>query len=99
MLLHACFLKRHFLHVVFMRAHALLIADYGAQKGEHYDLIVEGAWAKIRQKPQARDVLLSTGDLILRPDHHQSPDAPPAWRYHEILMMIRTDLLKSDSIE
>ncbi len=69
------------------------------EKGEHYDLIVEVTRAKIRQNPQARDVLLSTGGLVLRPDHHQSPDAPPAWRYHEILMMIRTDLLKSDSIE
>jgi len=67
------------------------------EKGEHFDLIVEVTWAKIRQNPEARRVLLSTGDLILRPDHHQSPDAPPAWRYYEILMMIRTDLLKSDS--
>jgi len=64
------------------------------EKGEHYDLIVEATRAKIRQNSQARQVLLLTGDLILRPDHHQSPDAPPAWRYHEILMMIRTDLLQ-----
>ncbi len=71
---------------------------YRAQeKGEHYDLIVEVTRAKMRQNPQARQVLLLTGDLILQPDHHQSPDAPPAWRYHEILTMIRTDLLKSDS--
>ncbi len=69
------------------------------EKGEHYDLIVEVTKAKIRQNPQARHVLLSTGDLILRPDHHQSPDAPPAWRYHQILMMIRTDLLRSVGIE
>jgi hypothetical protein len=68
-------------------------------KGEHYDLIVAITRAKIRQNPQARRVLLSTGDLILRPDHHQRLDAPPAWRYHEILMIIRADLLKSDSIE
>ncbi len=61
------------------------------EKREHYALIVEVTRAKIRQNPQARHVLLSTGDLILRPDHHQSPDAPPAWRYHEILMMIRAD--------
>ncbi len=66
------------------------------EKGEHYHLIVEVTRAKIRQNPQARNVLLSTGDLILRPDHHQSPDAPLAWRYHEMLMMIRTELLKSE---
>jgi len=69
------------------------------EKGAHYDLIVEATRAKIRQNSQARHVLLSTGDLILRPDHHQSPDAPPAWRYHQILMVIRTDLLTSDAIE
>ncbi len=65
------------------------------ERGEHYDLIVEVTRAKIRQNPQARDVLLSTGGLILRPDHHQSPGAPPAWRYHEILMMIRTTVRAS----
>ena len=62
------------------------------EKGEHYDLIVEATWAKARQNPKVRDVLLSTGDLVLRPDHHQAPDAPPAWRYYEILMDIRTAL-------
>ena len=66
------------------------------EKGEHYDLIVAITRAKIRQNPQARHFLLSMGDLILRPDHHQSADAPPAWRYYEILMIIRTDLLKSE---
>ncbi len=66
------------------------------EKGAHYDLIVEATWAKIRQNPQVRQVLRSTGDLILRPDHHQSPDAPPAWRYHQILMLIRTGLPSGD---
>jgi len=61
-------------------------------QGGHYDLIVEATWEKVRQNPQVRDVLLSTGDLILRPDHHQAPDLPPAWRYHEILMEIRKTL-------
>jgi len=39
-------------------------------------------------------VLLSTGDLILKPDHHQEPDAPAAWRYYEILTRIRAELRK-----
>jgi hypothetical protein len=30
-------------------------------------------------------VLLAAGDLILKPDHHQEPNAPDAWRYFEIL--------------
>ena len=62
--------------------------------GDYYELIVEATWAKVRQNPEVREVLLSTGDLILRPDHHQSADAPPAWRYCEILMGIRTELHK-----
>jgi predicted NAD-dependent protein-ADP-ribosyltransferase YbiA (DUF1768 family) len=59
------------------------------EKGEHYDLIVQATWAKVRQNPRVREVLLSTGDLVFRPDHHQAPDAPPAWRYCRILMDIR----------
>lgn len=64
------------------------------EKGEHYALIVEATWAKVRQNQEVRDVLLSTGDLVLRPDHHQAADAPPAWRYCEILMTIRAELEK-----
>lgn len=63
-----------------------------AERGEHYDLIVEATREKVRQNPRVREVLLSTGDLRLRPDHHQQPDAPPAWRYHEILKLVRTEL-------
>ncbi|MCP4246139.1 MAG: NADAR family protein [bacterium] len=62
-----------------------------AEKGAHYDLIVAATREKVRQNPRVRNVLLSTGDLTLRPDHHQPPDAPPAWRYYDILMMIREE--------
>jgi hypothetical protein len=63
-----------------------------SERGEHYALIVAATWEKVRQNPAVRDVLLSTGDLTLRPDHHQAPDAPPAWRYYDILMSIRAEL-------
>src|SRR5438477_6532340 len=43
--------------------------------GEHYHLIVAATWAKVEQNHQVKRVLLSTGDLILKPDHHQDPDA------------------------
>ncbi|MBN2561152.1 MAG: NADAR family protein [Phycisphaerae bacterium] len=62
------------------------------EKGEHYRLIVEATRAKVDQNPKVREVLMATGDLILRPDHLQAADAPPAWRYCEILMMIRAEL-------
>ncbi|MBX7184640.1 MAG: NADAR family protein [Vicinamibacteria bacterium] len=60
--------------------------------GEHYRLIVAATWEKVKQNPRVKEVLLSTGDLVLRPDHHQEPNAPAAWRYFEILTEIRDRL-------
>jgi len=70
------------------------IEPRSATSDEFYNLIVEATHAKVRQNPEVQKVLLSTGDLILKPDHHQEPDAPVAWRYYEILTMIRTELQK-----
>ena len=61
-------------------------------KGEHYRLIVGAMWAKLVQNPKVRQTLLATGNLKLRPDHIQEPDAPPEWRYFEIWMDVRTEL-------
>jgi hypothetical protein len=61
-------------------------------KGDHYRLIVEATREKVRQNPEVRRVLLSTGDLVLKPDHYQEPDPPAAWRYYEILSDIRSEL-------
>jgi predicted NAD-dependent protein-ADP-ribosyltransferase YbiA (DUF1768 family) len=63
---------------------------------EHYRLIVAATWEKVRQNPEVQKVLLATGDLILRPDHHQEANAPAAWRYYEILTEIRTELQKQE---
>jgi predicted NAD-dependent protein-ADP-ribosyltransferase YbiA (DUF1768 family) len=63
-----------------------------AAPGEHYRLIVDATRAKVAQNPNVKKVLLATGDLILKPDHVQEPDAPAAWRYFEILTMIRSEL-------
>jgi predicted NAD-dependent protein-ADP-ribosyltransferase YbiA (DUF1768 family) len=65
-----------------------------AKPGEHYRIIADATWEKVRQNPAVQKVLLATGDLILKPDHHQEPDAPAAWRYFEILTTIRTRLQK-----
>lgn len=69
-----------------------------AEPGEHYRLIVAATWEKVRQNPEVRKVLLATGDLILRPDHHPEPDAPAAWRYYEILSQIRAELQKQEQV-
>jgi len=63
-----------------------------AKPGAHYDLIVAATKEKVAQNPEVKRVLLSTGDLILKPDHHQEPNAPAAWRYFEILTKIRAQL-------
>lgn len=61
-------------------------------KGEHYRLIVEAMRAKLAQNTRVREVLLSTGDLVLRPDHIQEANAPPEWAYFQIWMEIRSEL-------
>jgi predicted NAD-dependent protein-ADP-ribosyltransferase YbiA (DUF1768 family) len=63
-----------------------------AKPGEHYRLIVEATREKVRQNPKVEQVLLATGDLVLKPDHHQEPNAAAAWRYYEILTQIRDEL-------
>jgi hypothetical protein len=62
------------------------------KKGEHYRLIVEATWEKVKQNPKVKEVLLATRGLKLRPDHHQEPGAPPAWHYFDILTEIRDQL-------
>jgi hypothetical protein len=63
-----------------------------AVAGNHYRLIVEATREKVHQNPEVARVLLATGDLVLKPDHHQEPNAPDAWRYFEILTHIRSEL-------
>src|SRR5262245_20802785 len=71
--------------------------EYRPQKpGEHYRLIVAATHEKVNQNPEVRKVLLATGDLVLRPDHHQEPNAPAAWRYFEILTTIRSELQSAE---
>ena len=74
--------------------------EYRPEKPEeHFRLIVAATWEKVRQNREVRNVLLDTGDLILKPDHHQEPNAPAAWRYYEILTQIRSELQKDQPSE
>jgi predicted NAD-dependent protein-ADP-ribosyltransferase YbiA (DUF1768 family) len=57
--------------------------------GVHYRLIVEAMQAKLEQNPKVKQILRSTGNLILRPDHIEEPDPPPEWLYFKIWMEIR----------
>jgi predicted NAD-dependent protein-ADP-ribosyltransferase YbiA (DUF1768 family) len=64
-------------------------------KGEHYRIIVEAMRAKLEQNPKVRDILLSTGDLTLLPDHYQETDPPAEWHYFNIWMDLRAELRHS----
>ena len=66
------------------------------EKGAHYRLIVAAMRAKLDQNPEVGRLLLSTGDLVFRPDHEQEAGAPPAWHYHEIWMEIRDELQRKN---
>jgi hypothetical protein len=68
------------------------IAYESKNKAEHYALIVEAMRAKLAQNAKVREIVLSTGDLILLPDHIQEVDVPPEWRYFQIWMEIRGEL-------
>jgi hypothetical protein len=56
---------------------------------EHYRLIWEASIEKLRQNPQVLKVLLSTKDLMLRPDHQVSDEAPPEWHYYQLWTKLR----------
>ena len=66
-----------------------------AKPGEHYRLITEAMRAKADQNPEVKRILLATGDLVLKPDHHGEENPPPEWKYYEIWMQIRSELPKN----
>ena len=60
------------------------------EKGAHYNLIVKAMKAKLTQNSKVAKVLKSTGNLILLPDHKTKPTDPPAWKYFDIWMELRS---------
>lgn len=64
-----------------------------AMPGEHARLIREAMVAKLEQNAEVRRILIATGDLILRPDHHGEVNPPPEWLYYVIWMDLRARLL------
>ncbi len=63
------------------------------EKGLHYELIKRAMIEKVNQNPEVKRILLLTGDLILRPDHHAEGCQAPEWKYYELWMEIRSNLL------
>lgn len=58
---------------------------------EHYDLIVRACRAKLAADPALVSLLLGTGELKFLSDHKQKADSPPAYKYHEIYMKLRSE--------
>jgi predicted NAD-dependent protein-ADP-ribosyltransferase YbiA (DUF1768 family) len=67
---------------------------HGSPEDQAYHLaVVERATrAKVLQNAAVRDLLVATGDLVLRPDHDQGADATAAYHYFDILMKLRAEL-------
>lgn len=63
-------------------------------RGRHYQLIREAMVEKMRQNPEVKKILLSTGELNLLPDHKIKDNDPPAWKYFNIWMEIRSELVE-----
>src|ERR1700734_3566 len=65
---------------------------WSLEKGEHYRIIVEAMRAKLEQNPKVKQILLSTGSLVLLPDHYQEQNPPAEWKYFQIWMELRSEL-------
>lgn len=63
--------------------------------GEHYHLIKEAMRKKLRYNTEVKRILQATGNLILKPDHHEGSCKAPEWKYYELWMEIREDLRRS----
>jgi predicted NAD-dependent protein-ADP-ribosyltransferase YbiA (DUF1768 family) len=72
-----------------------MIPYWSKTRGEHYRIIKEAMRAKLDQNPKVREILLSTGDLSLLPDHYQETDPPAEWFYFNIWMDLRAELQQS----
>jgi predicted NAD-dependent protein-ADP-ribosyltransferase YbiA (DUF1768 family) len=68
------------------------------QKGEHYRIIVEAMRAKLEQNPKVKEILLSTGHLVLRPDHYEEENSPDEWHYFQVWMDLRSELQVASSM-
>ena len=62
-----------------------------AQALWHYRLIKEAMREKLLQNSEVKRILLATGNLILKPDHHNEGCQAPEWKYYELWMELRAE--------
>ncbi len=58
----------------------------------HYTIIESAMRAKVEQNPKVKEVLMATGDLILKPDHFEDKDGTKSWQYYAIYMKLRDEM-------
>ncbi len=63
--------------------------------GEHFYLIKDAMVKKLRYNYEVRRVLMATGYLKLKPDHHEEGCKAPEWKYYQLWMDIRQDIQRS----
>ena len=83
-------MKKHSVNWITYRGERMLYRTN--KKGQHYDLIRRAMSAKLNQNVEVKNILLSTGDLELLPDHQVSKSRPPAWEYDKIWMEMRESI-------
>ncbi len=67
--------------------------EYGGRDIEkHYEIILKACRAKLAANPKLLDLLRSTKNLKFLADHKQKTDSPPAYKYHEIYMKLRSEI-------
>ena len=65
--------------------------DYATGSDFHYMIIKRAMRAKLDQNEGPWDLLMRTGCLILKPDHHVGDNDPPAYQYFKIFMELRSE--------
>ena len=85
-------MKEHSINWVTYQGKKFNYKDMAEGSQYHYDLIYKVMWAKVTQNPEIKNLLLQTGNLILKPDHVQAANSPKAYFYFDILMDIRKKL-------
>ena len=66
--------------------------DMAAGSQFHYRLIRGAMEAKVFQNENIKELLLKTKGLVLKPDHKIKASKPPAYKYYQIYMDIRSKL-------
>ncbi len=86
--------KKHGFNWVSYKGVRFNYKDHDSGSKFHYKIIYKAIKEKVMQNKEVKALLLKTKGLKLLPDHHQKADVPKSYKYFEILMDIRENLLK-----